>query len=83
MSTVEERTHSETLVSMQKCIQQPGTTIKEDGIKNVSCIVGLNHINIIQTFAIDYMHNCLIGNGMLLLELWTRRMKLERLFCTV
>lgn len=68
---MELRTHEQTLISMQKRIKAPGATEKEDGIKNYSCLVGFDYVDIIYTFGIDYMHNCLLGIGVLLFELWT------------
>lgn len=67
---MEPRTHEETLISMMENFKRPNSTTKVDGVKSVSCIVGLDHADTINMFGIDYMHNCLLGVGSQLFDLW-------------
>lgn len=60
------RSHGETLISMSSSAQSPG-----DGVKALSCMVAFSYFDIINSFDLDYMHNCLLGVGLLLIKLWT------------
>lgn len=65
-----ERTHNET-VQRAKCIDSNTTgTNSIDGIKGLSCMLLYDHFNIIDDFAIDFMHGILLGITKDVAEIW-------------
>lgn len=78
------RSHGETLVSMNS-IQSNGAQSSNgnDGVKGLSCMVAFSYFDIIESFDLDYMHNSLLGVGLLLFDLWTNtKNKKERFYIT-
>jgi hypothetical protein len=66
-NNIQERTHENSVDDM-KLAHLMKTTI--NGFKGISPLVGFPEFNVIEGFAIDYMHCVLLGVMKLLLELW-------------
>lgn len=60
------RTHKSIISTVKKVTQ--GNTI--DGIKELSCFIGLSYFDLVHGFSIDYMHCIVIGIMPYLLRLW-------------
>lgn len=63
------RTHEQTIRSMYN-INTNKSSIGDDGVKGLSCMVAFQKYDIINGFAIDYMHCVLLGVMKSLLDFW-------------
>jgi hypothetical protein len=67
LDNVELRTHSNTIQDMQSAYENDSLV---NGLKGFSPMAGIPHFNVVQGFAIDYMHCALLGVMKFLLSLW-------------
>lgn len=59
------RTHKSIICTVRKV-----TNLPIDGIKELSCFIGLSYFDLVHGFSIDYMHCILIGITPYLIGLW-------------
>lgn len=61
----EKRTHGQLMEIYAKMRMEPS-----QGVKNVSCMIAAEHFDLVNSFAIDYMHCVLLGIMKKLFSLW-------------
>lgn len=62
------RTHDDTVTKANKVISNGLESI--DGIKGLSCMLLFNHFDVIENFAIDFMHGIGLGITKYVVEIW-------------
>lgn len=67
--TAPKRTHNKSKNASIKFASSTGDSDVQ-GLKGLSCVIGLKHFNLVDSYEVDYMHGTCIGIVKLMLDFW-------------
>jgi len=73
----ERRTHDDTATNSKYAVD---TGLSRQGVKGASCMLQMNHFDIVDGFVVEYMHAALLGVVKQFLSLWTDPANHEKCF---